>query len=171
MSATLPVRNVARCSCGKVEFEAIGAPILRSVCYCDDCQEAGHHLQALALAPAVLDAQGGTAFVLYRKDRFVCAQGGDLLRAHKLRAASPTKRLIATCCNAAMLLGFDDAKWWVSVYRGRFTGPVAPVQMRICTRFTPNGAELPADVPRYARYPFQFIAKLLAARVAMLFGR
>ncbi len=49
-----------RCSCGKVEFEAKGKPILVSVCYCDDCQRASRQLQELPGAPHILRNDGGT---------------------------------------------------------------------------------------------------------------
>lgn len=58
------------CVCGKVEYEATEPAILSVVCYCDDCQEGAHRIEALPNAPPVLDADGGPpASVLYRKDR------------------------------------------------------------------------------------------------------
>jgi hypothetical protein len=42
--------------------------------------------------------------------------------------------------------------------------------MRVCTGKRGPG-ELPGDVPTYRGYPLRFIGTLVAARVAMLFGR
>jgi hypothetical protein len=41
----------------------------------------------------------------------------------------------------------------------------------MCTKFKPAHLDLPDDVPRHAGYPFRFMVKLLAARVAMLLHR
>jgi hypothetical protein len=69
-----------------------------------------------------------------------------------------------------MYLGFDDSKHWVPMYSGRFQGAVRPVEMRICTRFRPDGASLPTDVPSYPGYAFGFMLRLIGARFAMMFG-
>jgi hypothetical protein len=70
-----------------------------------------------------------------------------------------------------MFMNFDRGPHWVSAYRARFHGELPPLQMRICTKFKPDGVVLPDDVPNYRGYPLGFIAKLLAARVAMLLSR
>ena len=168
MSAPHKIHRTAMCACGSVEFEAVGAPIVSLACYCDDCQEAARQIEALPNARPVQDPDGGTAFVAYRKDRVRCTRGAQLLERHKLQEASPTNRLVATCCNSAMLLNFDDAKHWVDLYRSRLQGEIPSLQMRVCTRFRPGADELPGDAPSYPGYPFRFIAKLLAARFAML---
>ena len=163
------IRTVT-CACGRVELEARGAPILCAACYCDDCQEAGRRIEALPGAAPAKGADGGTEYVVYRKDRVRYTRGAELLQRQKLREGSPTNRWVAGCCNSAMSLDFDDAKHWVDVYRVRLTGDKPPLEMRVSTRFKPAGAALPADVPQYPGYPFKFIAKLIGARFAMLFG-
>jgi hypothetical protein len=70
-----------------------------------------------------------------------------------------------------MYLNFDDGKHWVDLYRSRVKGDVPPVTMRICTKFKPANRDIPSDVPRHAGYPPMFLAKLLAARIAMLLQR
>ena len=171
MSGVPKTDTTARCSCGRVELEAIGVPIARVVCYCDDCQEGSRQIEALPNAAPVRDPDGGTAYILYRRDRFKCSKGSERLKAHKIRQKSATNRVVATCCNSAMMLNFDDSKWWVSVYRARFRGDIPPVQMRICTRFKLENGDIPNDVPSYSTYPVKFLAKLLAAKIAMLFHR
>ena len=161
---------VAACTCGRVALEAKGAPILTASCYCDDCQAAARLIEALPGAPRLLDADGGTSFVVYRKDRLGWTKGAELLKSYKLKETSPTKRMVAGCCNTAMVLGFDDAKHWVDVYRARVVGEAPRVEMRVCTRFKPGGAAFADSVPSYPGYSPRFLAKLLKARVAMLFG-
>ena len=169
MSAAPKTALTASCACGSVEFEGHGTPIVSVVCYCDDCQEAARQLEALPDAPAIRDADGGTGYVAYRKDRVRCSKGEALLKNHKIKAKTPTNRVIATCCNSTMLLNFDDSKHWANLYRKRVRGILPPVAMRICTRF--KTGEIPNDAPSYPGYPFKFIAKLMAARIAMLLGR
>ena len=78
----------ATCSCGAVELKAFGRPIVSSVCYCDDCQKGAAQIEALPNAGAVRDRDGGTAYILYRKDRIACSKGAEMLRADPQRMDS-----------------------------------------------------------------------------------
>ncbi len=160
----------AACSCGRVELATSGAPIVASVCYCDDCLSGARQIEALPGAAPVADADGGTSYLLFRKDRFTCVRGGDLLDPVKLTAGSASSRMVARCCNTGMYLGFDDSRHWVSAYRARFIGALPPVAMRMCTKFRRSDMPLPADAPASASYSPRLIAKLVGARLAMLFG-
>lgn len=168
-----PPRAMAtvNCVCGQVAYEAIGAPITSVICYCDDCQEGARQIQSLPHAISFQEPDGGTEYLVYRKDRVVCLKGASLLRHHKIREDSATNRVIAICCNSAMLLTFDDGKHWVDLYRSRCKNYVLPVQMRICTKFKPDGRTIPTDVPHYSRYPMSLIIKLALAKMAMLLHR
>ncbi|MGO9984797.1 MAG: GFA family protein [Rhodomicrobium sp.] len=120
------------CRCQKVEIETYGPPIVSAACYCANCREAGARFERLPAAPPVLDADGGTSFILYRKDRVRCSKGWEYLEEHRLTPASPTRRVIATCCNSAMFLDFTNGHW-LSMYRNRFTSNTPPPQMRTFT--------------------------------------
>ena len=161
----------ATCSCGGVELKALGRPIVSATCYCKDCQKGADQIEALPSASTVRDPDGGTAYILYRKDRIECTKGAELMRSYKLRETSVTNRVVATCCNSAVFMNFDRGPHWVSVYRARFREEVPPLQLRICTRFKPDGVVLSDGVPSYRGYPPGFFLKLLASRVAMLLGR
>jgi hypothetical protein len=154
------------CRCGKVKFEAVGAPILTGACYCASCQEAGRRLEQLASAPPVLDPDGGTGVVLFRKDRVQCVKGLEYLEERRLKPKSPTRRVVATCCNSAMLLDFTKGHW-LSMYRNRFPTGVPPLEMRVMTKDRRAGVELADDVPNYGGFSGKFMFKLLAARIAM----
>jgi hypothetical protein len=108
----------ASCRCGAVVLEVTGAPIVHAACYCASCQEAGRRIEQLPDAPPILDADGGTGFVLYRKDRVRCMQGGERLEAHRLKPKSPTRRMVAACCNSAMFLDFTKGHW-LTLYHAR----------------------------------------------------
>lgn len=161
----------ATCQCGGVELKAVGKPIVCSVCYCDDCQKGAEQIETLPNAGAVRDPDGGTAYILFRKDRIECCKGAGRLKSYKLKKTSVTNRVVATCCNSAMFVNFDKGPHWVSAYRARFHGELPPLQRRICTKFKRDGVVIPADVPSYRGYPPGLIAKLLVSRVAMLLGR
>jgi hypothetical protein len=164
-------KATATCLCGGVELKAFGRPIVSSVCYCDDCRKGADLIEALPNAGAVRDPDGGTAYILYRKDRIECSKGAELLRSYKLKETSVTNRVIAACCNSAVFMNFDRGPHWVSAYTARFHGELPPLQLRICTKFKRDGVELPDDVPNHQGYPPGFIVKLLASRVAMWLGR
>ena len=72
------------CRCGKVKLEAVGRPILTASCYCASCQEAGSRFEQLPSAPPVLNPDGGTDYVLYRKDRVQCVMGQEYLKEYRL---------------------------------------------------------------------------------------
>ena len=76
--------RTARCSCGSVEIEAFGTPITSLVCYCDSCQKGSHQLEALTGAGPILDSDGGTGYVSYRKDRVRYAKGAELLKGYQV---------------------------------------------------------------------------------------
>jgi hypothetical protein len=155
----------ASCQCGAVVLEVAGAPIVHTACYCASCQEAGRRIEQLPDAPTILDADGGTDCV-YRKDRVRCVQGGERLEAHWLKPGSPTRRMVAACCNSAMFLDFTKGHW-LTFYRARLPGSVPPLEMRVMTADRREGAVLPEDVPNYAAYAGKFMWRLLAAWVQM----
>jgi hypothetical protein len=163
-------RLSATCQCGKVKFEAIGSPILTGTCYRTSCQEAGRQLGQPANAPPLLDPDSGTSMVLYRKDRMQCVAGAQYLREYRLKPESPTRRVVATCCNSAMFLDFTRGHW-LSMFRNRFATGAPPLEMRVMTAERRVGAVLAEDVPNYPRHSGKFMLKLIVAWIAMGFRR
>ena len=108
----------ASCPCGQVALEAVGAPILSATCYCESCRKAARQFEQAPGAPAVLNADGGVDYSLFRKDRVKITRGAEHLREHRLTAASPTRRVATTCCNAPMFLDFTKGHW-LNLYRDR----------------------------------------------------
>jgi hypothetical protein len=165
-----PKHLSAICRCGKVKFEAVGPPILTGACYCTSCQEAGRRFEQLASAPPVLDPDSGTSLVLYRKDRVQCVTGQEYFEEHRLTPDSPTRRVVATCCNSAMFLDFTKGHW-LSIYRNRFPAGAPPLEMRVMTKQRRAGVELADDLPNYESHSGKFMLKLIAAWIAMGFRR
>lgn len=170
MSGVPKIHLTARCSCGSVELEAVGDPITSIVCYCESCQEGSRRIEALPNGRPVCDPDGGTACVLYRKDRVEYSRGSQLLRGHKLGEESSTNRVVATCCDSPMFLDFAKGHW-LSIYRTALRGDPPPLEMRVHIRSKPAGSDLPNDVPNYPAYSPKFMAKLFAAWIAMLLRR
>jgi hypothetical protein len=157
---------VASCACGRVALEGMGESIVSAVCYCKSCQEAGRIFEGFPSAPRVLEPDGGTEYVLYRKDRVRLVTGAEHLEDHRLKPESPTRRVRAKCCQAAMFLDLTKGHW-LSIYRARFTNDAPPLEMRVMTKDRPTGSPLTEDVPNYAAHSGKFILKLLGARLAM----
>jgi hypothetical protein len=139
------------------------------VCYCDTCQEGSRRIEALPNAPPVRDPDGGTAYVSYRKDRVTYARGSELLTDYMLEQNPKTIRVVASCCNSAMTMRFDDARHWIPVYRARLGPSAPPIKMRICTGLAPDRSAIPTDVPSHRDYPPALLGKLLTSRIAMMF--
>lgn len=159
---------VASCRCGPVVLEVTGAAIVHAVCYCASCQEAGRQIESLPGAPPVLDADGGTDVLLYRKDRVRCVQGGERMEAHTLKVDSQTRRMVAIGCNSAMFLDFTKGHW-LTLYRARLPGLVRDLEMRVMTSDKREGVVLPQDVPNCTARSGKLMWKLLAAWVSMRF--
>lgn len=160
---------VASCSCGAVALETVGKPIIGVACYCDDCQSAAKYLESLPGAPTYRQGDGGTPFIVYRKDRVRWTRGEQHVIAWKLRNGSSTNRCVAQCCNSVMILNFEDAKHWVDVFRARTVGNAPEPQARICTKFA-TSTLTDSGPPRYSGYPPGLLARLLWARIAMVFS-
>src|SRR5882757_570885 len=99
MSVPSRIGMTASCACGNVELTAIGAPIVSNVCYCGDCRQGSLQIEALSNAGLVRNPDGGTAYILYRRDRIRCSKGASLLKSYKIRQSSVTNRVVATCCS------------------------------------------------------------------------
>jgi len=161
---------VASCACGQVTLEVIGAPIMSVVCHCESCRLAGRAFERAPGAPAVLNADGGTDYCLYRKDRVKILQGGGFLQEHRLSPASATRRVVASCCGAAMFLDFTKGHW-LTLYRDRLPEDAPLPEMGVMAKDRPPGAALPNTIPIYPAYPAKFMIKLLIAWAAMRFRR
>jgi hypothetical protein len=153
-----------------VTFETVGGPILTGACYCNSCQKAGRRFEQLASAPPVLEPDSGTGFILYRKDRIRCVSGQEHLEEHRLNPRSPTRRVVATCCNSPMFLDFTKGHW-LSMFRNRFPAGAPPLEMRLMTKERRAGVALADDVPNHNGPSGKFVLKLMAAWMAMGFRR
>ena len=157
------------CTCGQIRLKLDGAPICNTECHCHSCRGAGARLQALPAAPPLLEPNGGTRTVLYRKDRVVLVAGTDLLKEFRLTSTSTTRRVVASCCNTPMFMEFCNGHW-VDVYGLLWPkGTLPALEMRTMTMDLPTGIVLPDDVPNARRQPVSFMVKLLLAWVAMGF--
>lgn len=164
-------RTVARCDCGKVECHASGAPFLSAVCYCDHCQKAADAIEREGHGPPVAEPDGGTALCLIRDDKFRIERGAELLTPHRLEPASPTSRMVASCCNAAMFLSFSDGRFWKSVMINRIAAPRPPIEMRLCTRYRTSSLPWPDSAPRHAKFPLSALLTIGRQWIAMKIGR
>lgn len=161
--------RTASCQCGAVKLEMVGKPIVAATCYCHSCQTAGRAFEALPGAPAVVGADGGTPYVLARKDRLHWLSGSEQLGEHRLAPGSPTRRFVARCCNAPIALEFTKGHW-LSVYSARIPeGERPPAEMRTIVGDRPEGVELPADIPNYRTPSGKFMWRLMTAWIAMGF--
>jgi hypothetical protein len=156
----------AICRCGKVKLQTVGRPILAAACYCASCRKAGVGFEQLASAPPVLNPGGGTDYVLVRKDRVQCVTGQEHLEQHRLKPDSPTRRVIATCCNSPMFLDFSKGHW-LTMYRDRFPSGAPPVEVRVMTKGRRDGVVLADDLPNYETHSGKAMWRLIAAWIAM----
>jgi hypothetical protein len=163
----MPAISPLRCACGQVRLEAKGAPITCAECHCDSCRAAAIRLQAIAGAPCVQEANGGTRYVLYRKDRVGLTDGADLLRSFRLAPAARTRRVVASCCNTPVFLEFQGGHW-LSLYGSLWPAGTLPrLEERTMTDDLPDPTVLPDDVSNMRRQSGRFFVKLLGAWIAM----
>ena len=91
-----------------------------------------------------------------------CANGQDYLEERRLKPDSPTRRVVATCCNSAMFLDFTKGHW-LSIFRNRFLEGAPALEMRVMTKERRSGVALCDDVPNYSGHSGKFMAKLALA--------
>jgi hypothetical protein len=165
----MPDTAILACRCGQMSLSLSGQPILTADCTCTSCRTAGAFLEALPGAEPLLDEHGATRLVLYRKDRFECLAGAEKLKEHRLRPESPTRRVVATCCNSAMFLDFTKGHW-VDIYGQRWLpGAMPQPELRTMTMDLPEGRKMPDNIPNARRQSLGFFAKLIKAWIAMRF--
>lgn len=165
-----PARHAATCTCGQVAIEAVGAPILSAVCYCESCRTAARQFEQAQGAPSVLNGDDGVDYCLFRKDRVKVTRGGEHLREHRLKPASPTRRVVAACCNTPMFVDFTSGHW-LTLYRDRLPEPAPPLEMGVMAKDRPAGPARADGLPTYPTAPGKFMFRLLAAWAAMGFRR
>ena len=101
------------------------------------CRTAGREFDARSRVAPIVDINGGTPVVLWRKDRVNCLRGCERLKAYRLTAESLSRRMVASCCETPMFGDFTEG-FWISIYRGRI--PDAPLpSMRVMTSDMPAG--------------------------------
>ena len=155
------------CTCGAVRLEVHQDPIIASECHCTSCRTAGRRLEALPSAPRFREEHGGTPFVLYRKDRVRFLVGQEQLRELRLTPDSPTRRVVASCCNSPMFLEFQQGHW-LSLYASLWPDDSRPAMaLRTMTMDVPAEVTLDDALPNLKRQSGTFFMKLLGAWLAM----
>jgi len=157
------------CRCGKVRIVVEGAPILAAECHCASCRQGAARMAVLPGGMSVAADNGGTPFVLYRKDRVRFAAGAELLGEFRLTPQSPTRRVVATCCDTPLFTEFQHGHW-LSIYSSLWPEASRPVpQMRTMVSDLPDAKVLSGDIPNARTQPVGFMVKLLVAWAAMGF--
>ncbi|MEO3388269.1 DUF6151 family protein [Mesorhizobium sp. CAU 1741] len=150
------------CTCGTVALSLSGQPIMAAECHCTSCRAA-----AARLGAAITEPNGGTRFVIQRKDRAKVERGAELLASFRLTPQAHTQRIVATCCNSPMWLEFKGGHW-LSVYAARWPDSSAPApELRTMTRDAP--APLPDDLPNARTHSAGSMARLFWAWMRMGF--
>jgi|GEM_PF-102854 len=163
-------RSVATitCACGAVSIEAVGAPLMCVICNCESCRTAGRELDSRSPVAPIVDASGGTAVVLWRKDQLKCVRGSDKWAAHRLSPGSPSRRMFTSCCGTPIFGDFTKG-FWASIYRDRIPDAPKP-SMRVMMSDAPDDVALPDDgLPRFRNRPGKFLLKLLTTWASMGF--
>lgn len=157
------------CACGRVGLEVTGEPIIAAECHCTSCRAGAVQLGALPGAPVATAANGGTPYILYRKDRVTFTSGMELLRAFRLSPTAPTRRVVASCCNTPIFVEFQHGHW-LSLYATLWPAParMAP-ELRTQTADAPAGTDLSSDIPSGRLPTLRFYGRLLAAWIGMGF--
>ena len=157
------------CACKSVQLELEGTPIVTAECQCTSCRTAGAKIRTLPSAPTFQEPNGGTRYVLYRKDRVRFLSGAEHFRGFSLTPKTATRRVVASCCNTPLFVELKNGHW-LSLYGCLWpAGTLPEVELRTMLSDLPAGTTFPDDVPSYRRQSISFFAKLLGAWVAMGF--
>ncbi len=161
--------TILKCSCERVSLELRGEPILCSECHCNSCRTAADFIQKLPSSVQFRSSNGGTPYVLYRKDRVRCSAGEELLKEIYLSEKSSSRRVVATCCRSPLFLEFKGGHW-LSLYASLWPEATRPkMDVRTMTSDLPDKSHLPNDIPNARTQSISFMLKLLRAWIAMGF--
>jgi hypothetical protein len=95
--------------------------------------------------------------------------GSEQLAAHRLTPESPSRRMVAACCETPMFGDFTKG-FWISIYRSRVANAPEP-SMRAMTDDALEDTTFPDDgLPRFRGRPGKFLIKLLTTWAAMGFA-
>lgn len=165
----MPSSHELTCRCGKVHLTVADEPITVAECQCDSCRTASALFTALPGAAPIVEASGGTHYVLYRKDRVRFTAGTENFLAYRLRSRSGTRRVVAACCNTPLFTEFESGHW-LSLYAGLWPKAIRPAaRIRTMVGDVPAGQKPPDDMPNYKAQSLGFFWQLLTAWVAMGF--
>jgi hypothetical protein len=157
------------CTCGHVRLWVHGNPIMTTECHCTSCREAGARLESLDNVPRFRETNGGTTFVMYRKDRVEVVDGAERLDAFRLKPDAPSRRIVATCCNTPVFLEFKGGHW-LSIYSSVWPVDGMPrAELRTMTKDLPDANVLDDTIKNSRTQSGVFFAKLLGAWIAMGF--
>ena len=157
------------CACGRFNVELLGDPFVTAECHCASCRKGSQLLSALPTSHGVTAENGGTPYVLYRKDRVRFPDGTSLLRGYRLSDKAPTRRVVSTCCNTPIFVEFNGGHW-LSLYASLWPSEAQPtMQIRTQVGDTPAGTSLDSTLPAGFGTTAGFYAKLLAVWIAMGF--
>ena len=162
--------NAAVCRCGETAVEVTAPPIESAICYCESCRTAGRGFERELGAPQTVRPDGGVEYVVYRKDRVKIARGGQHLREYRLKPTSPTRRVVAGCCNTPMFADFTSGHW-LSLYRARLPEPSPAPRLCVMAKDRLDGVVPPAGIPAYDTFSPGLVIKLLVTWAAMGFRR
>lgn len=157
------------CRCGKVQLRLDDSPIITAECHCTSCRASAERIALLPGAPRITADNGGTPYVLYRKDRVQFQAGAALIRSFRLTPTSPTRRAVASCCNTPLFVEFHSGHW-LSLYASLWPAATRPApQLRTQTDDAPAGTDLSGTIPAGRGPTLRFYARLLGAWIAMGF--
>lgn len=162
-------KTILACACGRFHIELTGAPFITTECHCNSCREAARRMAALPAAVPLPDGNGGTSFVLYRKDRVRFPDGTASLKAYRLDDKAPTRRVVTTCCQSPVFLEFQGGHW-LSLYANLWPEQSRPaIAIRTMVSDLPEPHLLDETLPAGKATTAGFYWKLLAAWIAMGF--
>ena len=154
------------CRCGDIELRIEGPPIAHVCCYCDDCQAAARLVDAMPNGRSGILDDAGTPNVLFRRDQLRFVRGMEKLDEFRVRNDSKTIRLVARCCNTAITQRHEQGWPHRGVKAHLIPSPPA-LEMRIYTRFAPDPARVPRDVPIKRGPGLTLVWRLLRAKLAL----
>lgn len=160
--------NFLSCACGKTKMPVTGDAIMSVACYCTSCQTAAEVLSGDEPA-RMKGADGGTHFVLYRKDFVHSSDAAEMLSEYRLTPESSTRRVLSVCCGTPMFLEFENGHW-LSVYAARVAERLRPpIQCRTMIKDAPPTSQFIDGIPSYKTHSLQFMGRLVWAWVKMGF--
>ena len=127
------------CACGRLRYEAVGAPIYAGYCYCSDCRRTS--------------GSGSIPFIGFKSDRVSITGASREVRTASFKGGEAVRNTCSSC-GSFVFGGARGSSDWHTIYAGSLDdGSLFEPQMAIFVKYRVPWAHVPDGLPCFETLP------------------